>query len=77
MRLTVDIEPDVLQAARELAASRKVALGALLSALIRRGLQSRAMRAVEIRNGVPVLPRRARGARKPTMARVNKFRDDA
>ena len=77
MRTTVDIDDDVLQAAKELAQNRKATLGHVLSELIRRGLQSPRTRAVTVRNGVPVLPRRPRGERKPTMELVNQLRDDA
>lgn len=77
MRTTVDIDDDALQAARELAQNRKTTLGAVLSELIRRGLQSPRGRTAMLRNGVPVLPRRPRGERKPTMEQVNQLRDDA
>ena len=77
MRITVDIDADVLQTVKDLAAKRKVTLAAIISDLVRRGLQSPRTRAVKIRNGVPVLPRRPRGARRPTMESVNRLRDDA
>lgn len=39
MRTTVDIDDDILQAARSLAKSRRVSLGTALSQLARKGLQ--------------------------------------
>jgi len=38
MRTTLDIDDDVIAAARELAASQRQSLGAVVSALARRGL---------------------------------------
>lgn len=73
VRTTVDIEDDVLQAAREIAASRGQTIGQVLSDLARRSLQSRGRSAV--RNGVPMLPRRP-NAQPMTVKRVNELRDD-
>ncbi|MFI5181105.1 MAG: CopG family transcriptional regulator [Thermoanaerobaculia bacterium] len=75
MRTTLDIDEDVLQAAKELAASRSTTAGRILSDLARKALQPR--RAPRVRNGVPLMPRRPRGAPRPTMALVNRLRDDA
>jgi len=61
MRTTLDIEDDVLQAARELAQSEGGSIGQSLSKLARRGLKSDSARpgkAVVMRGGVPVLPSR-------------------
>ena len=74
MRTTVDIDEDVLQAAKELAALRKTTAGKVLSDLARRGLEP-AGSARAVRNGVPVLPRRP-GARRVTMQAVNRLRDE-
>lgn len=74
VRTTLDIDEDVLQAAKELAASRSTTAGRVLSDLAREALQPR--RAPRIRNGVPLLPRRPKGAPHPTMALVNRLRDD-
>jgi len=76
MRTTIDIADDVLQAARELAELRGETLGALISALARKGLEAPPA-AAAIRNGVPLLPRRPEGAPKPTLKLVNKLREDA
>lgn len=75
MRTTLDIDDDVLQAAKEIAAGRGRTAGAVLSELARRALEP--SRAARRRNGVPVLPRRPAGAPLPTMKRVNDMRDDA
>jgi hypothetical protein len=74
MRTTVDMDDDVLQAARELARNRRKTMGQVLSDLARQALQPSGRRTV--RNGVPLLPRRSRGARKPTMDLVNRLRDE-
>lgn len=75
MRTTLDIEEDVLQAAKELAASRGTTAGQVLSELARLGL-SRPSHGPE-RNGVPLLPRRRPDEAKPTMRLVNELRDEA
>jgi hypothetical protein len=73
MRTTLDLDPDILQAAKELAALRKSTAGKVLSELARRGLE--APRQTRVRNGVPLLPSRPAGAPKPTMKLVNELRD--
>ena len=52
MRTTVTIDDDVLTAAREVARSRGVSLGRVLSDLARRGLQGSLVR---VERGFPVL----------------------
>ena len=74
MRTTLDIDDDVLQAAKEIAAARGVTAGRALSELARRGLAP--ARAVRRRNGIPLLPPRTAGAPRPTMKRVNELRDE-
>jgi hypothetical protein len=76
MRTTLDIDDDVLQAAREIAALRGSTAGKVISELARRGLEPRS-RGAAVRNGVPLLPRRPPGAAKPTMLLVNRLRDDS
>jgi hypothetical protein len=73
MRTTVDIEEDVLLAARELARRRGVSLGRALSELARQGL-ARA-EAEGTRNGVPLFPVGAE-ARIVTPELVNQLRDE-
>jgi hypothetical protein len=74
MRTTLDIDEDVLQAAKELAASRKMTAGQVLSELARKALTPG--RAVRVRNGVPVMPSRPKGAPRLTMRSVNELRDE-
>jgi hypothetical protein len=75
MRTTLDIDEDVLQAARELAANRGATIGKILSDLARQALAPR--RAARVRNGVPVLARRSTASPKPTMDLVDRLRDEA
>jgi hypothetical protein len=72
MRTTLDLDEDILQAAKELAVARGSTAGKILSELARKGLASSASR--RVRNGVPLLPRRP-GAPRMTMQRVNELRD--
>jgi hypothetical protein len=61
MRTTLDIEDDVLQAAKELAQREGRTAGQVLSELARRGLAAPATRAAgpgHLRHGVPVLASR-------------------
>jgi hypothetical protein len=74
MRTTLDIDPDVLSAAKELAALRGSTTGKVLSELARGALQPRPGKAV-IRNGVPLLPRRS-GERPVSSHVVNALRDE-
>lgn len=74
VRTTLDIDEDVLQAAKELAAVRGVTAGQALSALARKGLSP--ARSARTRNGIPLLPRRPAGTARPTMKRVNELRDE-
>jgi hypothetical protein len=57
MRTTMDIDDDVLQAAKELAAKQKLTAGKVLSALARRALAATPV-SKRRKNAVPVLPRR-------------------
>ena len=74
MRTTIDIDDDILQAAKELAAAHKMTVGEMVTELIRKGLQ-RPASAVRMRNGVPLLTHRP-GAPPTTMAMVNRLRDE-
>jgi len=75
MRTTLDLDEDVLQVARELAAMRTSTAGRVLSDLARRGLESARTNPGRTRNGVPLLARRPEGAPRPTMKLVNALRD--
>lgn len=74
MRTTLELDEDVLQAAKELASARGTTAGKVVSELARKALTP--ARAGRVRNGVPLLPRRPSGARRPTMKQVNDLRDD-
>ncbi len=74
MRTTLDIDDDVLQAAKEIAANRGSTAGKVLSDLARKGLAPPRLK-IRIRNGVPLLPR-APGTPPLTMEEVNRLRDD-
>lgn len=75
MRTTLDLDLDVLQAAKELAEARKTTAGKILSELARRALESPVRG--RVRNGVPLLPRRPAGSPRPTMKLVNNLRDQS
>ena len=75
MRTTLDIDDDVLQAAKEIASGRSLSAGKVLSDLARKGLQPTTT--ARVRNGVPVLPRQPAGSPRLTMKRVNELRDEA
>ncbi len=74
MRTTLEIDDDVLQAAKEIAANRATTAGRVLSDLARKALEPR--RAPRVRNGVPLMPRRPRGGARPTLELVNRLRDE-
>ena len=75
MRTTLDVDEDVLQAAKELAALRGTTAGKILSELARRGLH-RERPETPLRNGVPLMPRQSPGTPKMTLRRVNELRDE-
>lgn len=66
MRTTLDIDDDVLFAAKELAAKERKTAGKILSEIFRRGIQSSTTnpggaesgRGYTLKNGIPVLPSR-------------------
>jgi hypothetical protein len=73
VRTTLDLDEDILQAAKELAAARGTTAGKVLSELARKALTRSGTG--RVRNGVPVLPRRPAGTPRPTMKLVNDLRD--
>ncbi len=75
MRTTLELDDDVLQAARELASLRRTSIGKVVSELLRRALQP-GTSDLELRNGVPLLPPR-RGAAVVTLQAVNQLRDES
>jgi hypothetical protein len=76
MRTTLDLDEDVLQAAKELASVRGHTTGQVISALARKGLESRSVGRARVRNGVPLLQTRP-GSPRLTLKVVNALRDDA
>ena len=56
MRTTLDVDDDVLQAVKELAAYHGKTMGQVVSDLARKGLEPKPVTA-RVRNGVPLLPR--------------------
>lgn len=74
VRTTLDVDDDVLQAAKEIAANRGTTAGRVLSQLARKALEPK--RAGRVRNGVPLIPRRAKGRPRPTLEQVNRLRDE-
>lgn len=75
MRTTLDLDEDILQTAKEMAAAGGTTAGKVLSDLARKALAP--VRAPRLRNGVPLLRCRPPGAKRPTMRQVNDLRDDA
>jgi hypothetical protein len=73
MRTTLDLDEDVLQAAKEIADRRGTTAGRVVSELVRTAL--RPTRSARVRNGVPLLPLRT-GAPPVTSGLVNNLRDD-
>lgn len=74
MRTTLDIDEDVLQAAKELAEVQRSTAGKVLSELARKALQPPPGPSA-LRNGVPLLPPRP-GERPVTLEAVNRLRDE-
>jgi len=72
MRTTIQIDDDLLQAVMDIAVSQKMSVGRVLSDLARQSLGF-----PEIRNGVPLMPRRPKGSSPLTMEIVNRLRDES
>ena len=75
MRTTLDLDEDVLQAAKELAEARGVTAGRSVSDLLRKALTPTTA-VPKIRNGVPLLPRRPPGSPMLTLKFINELRDE-
>jgi hypothetical protein len=75
VRTTLDVDDDILLAAKELAAAQGSTAGKVLSNLARKGLEAPKI-SRKMRNGVPLLPRRPVSAAKPTLKLVNDLRDE-
>lgn len=76
MRTTLDIDEDVLQAVKELAAATGRTAGQVVSDLARKGLAPIVSGPPVSRNGVPVLSSRGADASRLTMRRIEQLRDD-
>ena len=78
MRTTLDIEPDVLQAAKEIALREKTTAGRVISRIVRRALGGGQRPVSEIqfvyKNGIPTLPRR--GGEIITLEHIQKLKDE-
>ncbi len=74
MRTTLDIDLDVLEAAREIATARRSSIGAVLSELAREALHPPEGEPT-VRNDVPLLAPRE-GESTVTSGVVNRLRDD-
>jgi hypothetical protein len=75
VRTTLDVDDDILLAAKELAVAQGSTAGKVLSNLARKGLEAPKI-SRKMRNGVPLLPRRPVSAAKPTLKLVNDLRDE-
>jgi hypothetical protein len=76
MRTTLDIEDDLLTAAKEIARREKSTAGKVLSELARRGLAAPGRRQrgrSAVRGGVPILPSRGEII---TLEHIEKIRDE-
>ena len=74
MRTTVDLEEDVLFAAKDIAKQRGTTLGRVLSELVRQALTTRAP--VTTKHGLPLFPVQS-DAGVVTLDLVNRLRDEA
>jgi len=74
MRTTVDLEEDVLLAAKDIAKQRGNTLGQVLSDLARQALTRRAP--VSTKHGLPLFPVQP-GAGVVTLDMVNRLRDES
>lgn len=69
MRTTLDLDEDVMQSAKEIAAYTGSTAGRVISGLVRKALHPAAP-VPRVRNGVPLLSRQARGAQLVTSKAV-------
>ena len=73
MRTTLDLDDDVLQAAKEIAATRGESAGRVVSDLLKKALAP--AQSPKTRNGVPLITR-VRNAPPLTMAAVNRMLEE-
>lgn len=75
MRTTLNVDDDILLAAKEIAAQYNISLGKALSNLARQAFTQQTEEMI-LRNGVPLFPKRPdSGIVTPEL--VNRLRDDA
>jgi len=74
VRTTLDLDPDVLQAAKEIASAQGTTAGKVISNLVRKALEPTA--AAKVRNGVPLMPRRPPGSPPVTVKFVEELLDE-
>jgi hypothetical protein len=74
MRTTLNLDDDVLETAKRLAAKERKSLGAVISALVRRAVEP-AQEAPAERNGIPLFPM-SQGARMVTPELVKELLDE-
>jgi hypothetical protein len=74
MRTTLDLDEDVLLAARELARREKRPMGKIVSDLARRALRGPA---TKHKKGVPLFPQLGEGRGSVSLDLVNRLRDEA
>jgi hypothetical protein len=74
MRTTIDLDEDVLLAARELARQRRISIGKAISILARRGATPTDQ--ASVRNGVPLFPVSSTGS-IVTPEIIARLRDEA
>ena len=72
VRTTLDLDEDVLGAAKQLAAQQGITAGKVISDLVRRALA--APKRAKMRNGVPLFES-VKDHRRPDLALVNRLRD--
>jgi hypothetical protein len=72
MRTTLDLDEDVLGAAKQLAAQQGITAGKVISDLVRRALTPQ--KTPKIRNGVPLFEP-VKGHKRPHLELVNRLRD--
>jgi hypothetical protein len=73
VRTTLEIDDDLMQVARQLAQQRKTTMGQVISQLVRTALEPK--NSPRSRNGVLLFDPKL-GARRPSMALVNRLRDE-
>ncbi|MBP8257157.1 MAG: hypothetical protein KAX37_07505 [Opitutaceae bacterium] len=74
MRTTLDLDDDVLETAKALAAKQRKPLGEVVSALLRRAVEPRSQPSTK-RNGLPLFPV-SQGARPVTPELVKELLDE-